>query len=357
MIVRVAKREAGTGEGGILKVGDRWFRAVWWARSGIGYIDQRLLPHRFELGVASSTTEVAHAITDMAVRGAPTIGVMAAYGLAMASRSGEDFKATYNILSSARPTAVNLKIGLDAVAPHYADSDVALEAARAHDEAEVLAAERIGEHGAALIKNGATISTHCNAGWLATQDWGTALSPVYKAVEAGNVVTVIVDETRPRLQGSRLTAWELAQYGIEHRIVADGATASILRRGEIDVVITGADRVAANGDAANKIGTYPLALAAQAAGVPFYIAAPTSTIDTSVSSGDAIPIEERSGDEVLYIEGATVNGIVSKVRVAPQESLAVNPAFDITPAALISGLITDAGIVPASAEGIRSILR
>jgi S-methyl-5-thioribose-1-phosphate isomerase len=275
----------------------------------------------------------------------------------MASPNDEELEATYAILNSTRPTAVNLKFGLDAVAPHYSDPDTALEAARAHDDAEVEAAEMIGEHGQALISDGATVSTHCNAGWLAAQDWGTALSPVYKAVEAGNAVTVIVDETRPRLQGSRLTAWELAQNGIQHRVVADGATASLLRRGEIDIVITGADRIAANGDAANKIGTYPLALAAQAAGVPFYIAAPTSTIDPSVASGDAIPIEERNGDEVLYVEGLTDEGELSRVRVAPQESEAVNPAFDVTPAALITGLITNAGIVEASVGGVRSALR
>ena len=340
-----------------MKVGDRWFRAVWWEESGVGYIDQRLLPYRFEQAVASSTTEVAHAIKDMAIRGAPTIGVMAAYGLALASRHGESFEATYGILNSTRPTAVNLKFGLDAVAPHYSDPAAALDAARAHDDAEVAAAELIGEHGSALIRNGGTVSTHCNAGWLAAQDWGTALSPIYKSVEDGKSVSVIVDETRPRLQGSRLTAWELVQYGIDHRVAADGATASLLRRGEIDIVITGADRIAVNGDAANKIGTYPLALAAQAAGVPFYIAAPTSTIDANVASGDDIPIEERDDDEVLYIEGLTDNAELTRVRVAPMESTAVNPAFDVTPAALISGLITNAGIVPASVEGVRSALR
>ncbi len=340
-----------------MKVGDRWFRAVWWEQTGVGYIDQRLLPHRFELSVASSTAEVASAIKNMAIRGAPTIGVMAAYGLALASRNHEDFEATYGILNSTRPTAVNLKFGLDAVAPYYSEPHTALEAARAHDDAEVAAAEKIGEHGSALISRGATVSTHCNAGWLAAQDWGTALSPVYKSVESGNNVTVIVDETRPRLQGSRLTAWELAQYGIPHRVIADGATASLLLRGEIDIVITGADRIAANGDAANKIGTYPLALAAREAGVPFYIAAPTSTIDLTVASGDAIPIEERDDDEVLYVEGLTAEGELARVRVAPQESEAVNPAFDVTPAALITGLITDAGIVEASVDGVSSALR
>ena len=176
-------------------------------------------------------------------------------------------------------------------------------------------------------------------------------------MEDGKSVSVIVDESRPRLQGSRLTAWELVQYGIDHRVAADGATASLLRRGEIDIVITGADRIAVNGDAANKIGTYPLALAAQAAGVPFYIAAPTPTIDANVASGDDIPIEERDDDEVLYIEGLTDNAELTRVRVAPMESTAVNPAFDVTLAALISGLITNAGIVPASVEGVRSALR
>ncbi len=339
-----------------MKVDGRQYRAVWWDDGAVGYIDQRLLPHTFETATASGTQEVADAITDMGVRGAPTIGVMAAYGLALASLLGEDFESSYGMLNSTRPTAVNLKAGLDTVAPHFGSPNAALEAARAHDEAEVAAAERIGEFGLELIKNGARVSTHCNAGWLAAQDWGTALSPIYKAAEAGLGVHVYVDETRPRLQGARLTAWELGQNGIEHEVVADGATASLIRRGLVDLVITGADRIAANGDAANKIGTYPLALAAQASGVPFYVAAPLTTIDPEIASGDDIPIEQRDEAEVLFTDGLSADGERVRVLLAPETSSALNPAFDVTPAELITGLITDAGIVEASVDGVRQAL-
>ena len=339
-----------------MKVNGTQYRAVWWADGAVGYIDQRLLPHRFETASAGTTQEVADAITGMGVRGAPTIGVMAGYGLALASLLGEDLESAYGLLNSTRPTAVNLQAGLDAVAPHFGSPDAALEAARAHDEAEVAAAQRIGEFGRELIKDGARISTHCNAGWLAAQDWGTALSPIYKAAEAGLRVHVYVDETRPRLQGARLTAWELGQSGIAHEVVADGATASLIRRGLVDLVITGADRIAANGDAANKIGTYPLALAAHANGVPFYVAAPLTTIDPNVATGDDIPIEQRDEAEVLYADGLTESGESVRVRLAPESSSALNPAFDVTPAELITGLITDAGIVDASVDGIRQAL-
>jgi S-methyl-5-thioribose-1-phosphate isomerase len=242
---------------------------------------------------------------------------MAAYGLAQAVAQGEDPSTASETLIATRPTAVNLKVGLDAVLPHCSSASLALEAARAHDDAEVAASERIGELGADLIAEGALVGTHCNAGWLAAQDWGTALSPVYKAAEAGKRVRVSADETRLRLQGSRLTAWELVQAGIDHQIVADGATVSLLRRGLIDLVITGADRIAANGDVANKIGTYPLALAAKAHGVPFYVAAPTTTIDPDIPTGDDIPIEERSESEVLYASGLAADGALMHVRLAP----------------------------------------
>ncbi len=339
-----------------MKVNGTQYRAVWWDGGAVGYIDQRLLPHRFETVTAGTTHAVADAITGMAVRGAPTIGVMAGYGLALASMLGENLESAYGLLNSTRPTAVNLRAGLDAVAPHFGSPDAALKAARAHDDAEVVAAERIGEFGRELIKDGARISTHCNAGWLAAQDWGTALSPIYKAAEEGLSVHVYVNETRPRLQGARLTAWELGQNGIPHQVVADGATASLIRRGLVDLVITGADRIAANGDAANKIGTYPLALAAHANGVPFYVAAPLTTIDPDVATGDDIPIEQRPQDEVLYADGLTESGESGRVRLAPESSPALNPAFDVTPAELITGLITDAGIVDASPEGIRRAL-
>ncbi len=339
-----------------MRVGERWYRAVWWEDGAVQYIDQRLIPHEFAITAAPDTAAVAYAIVDMGVRGAPTIGVMAAYGLAQAVARGEDPLVAYGTLISTRPTAVNLKAGLDAVLPHCSSTSLALEAAQAHDDAEVAASERIGELGQHLITEGATVGTHCNAGWLAAQDWGTALSPVYKAAEAGKRVRVSADETRPRLQGARLTAWELVRAGIDHQIAADGATASLMRRGQIDIVITGADRIAANGDVANKIGTYPLALAAKANGVPFYVAAPVTTIDPDVRTGDDIPIEERSEEEVLTASGRAADGSLINVRMAPRESRAVNPAFDVTPANLVDGIITNHGVVNASLDGIREAL-
>jgi S-methyl-5-thioribose-1-phosphate isomerase len=327
-----------------MKVAGRWYRAVWWEDGQIGYIDQRKLPHRFEVATARSRAEAVAAIKDMAVRGAPTIGVMAAYGLAMATAAGEDLRAAHDALLGSRPTAVNLKHALAAVMAAAPEPARMLDAARAHDEREVAAAEAIGAHGAGLMARHDRVLTHCNAGWLAAQDWGTALSPIYRAIRDGARLSVYVDETRPRLQGTRITAWELKQEGVEHAIVADGAAASLLRAGKVGAVIVGADRVAANGDVANKIGTYSLALAARAAGVPFYVAAPLSTVDPGTPTGDAIPIEERGPDEVVYAEGLDDSGKTRRVRLAPEGSPAVNPAFDVTPADLVTAIITERGV-------------
>lgn len=339
-----------------MQVGDRWYRAAWWEDDTVRYIDQRRLPHRFSVESATSVTEAARAIKDMGVRGAPTIGVMGAYALALAARNREDPEAAYGRLLGARPTAVNLRFGLDAVAPACRSSSAALEAAKAYDDAEVAAAEAIGEHGLDLVRAGTRVATHCNAGWLAAQDWGTALSPIYKAALDARSPVVIVDETRPRMQGARITAWELGQAGVRHVIISDGAAASMMRMGEIDLVITGADRIAANGDVANKIGTYPLALAAKANGVPFYVAAPLSTIDPGTLTGDAIPIEERAEDEVLAAEGLTESGEIVRVQLAPEGSSAANPAFDVTSAELVTGIITERGVIDASKAGIREAI-
>ena len=328
------------------------YRAVWWDGDLVRFIDQRGLPHRFEVASARTVEEAAGAIEDMGVRGAPTIGVMAAYALALASQLGEDVDSAFERLARTRPTAVNLWTGLRAVMAAARGPGAMLGAARAYDDAEVAAAEAIGEHGAALVKSGARILTHCNAGWLAAQDWGTALAVVYKAARAGLAPFVWVDETRPRLQGARLTSWELLQEGIDHRVIADGVAAYLMKRGEVDLAITGADRVAANGDAANKIGTYGLALSARAHDVPFYAAAPLSTIDRATATGDDIVIEERSPDEVLFAEGLDGEGRMTRVRLAPAGAKALNPAFDVTPHGLIAGLITEAGIVDASTGGV-----
>jgi S-methyl-5-thioribose-1-phosphate isomerase len=340
-----------------MRVNGRDTRAAWWDGDRLAYLDQRALPARVEVGYAASVEEAARAIEDMAVRGAPLIGVVAAYALALGARRSEPVVTSYERLARTRPTAVNLWKGLDHTVAAGPDPDAMLAAAREFDDAEVAAAEAIGVHGLPLLGPGARVLTHCNAGWLAVQDWGTALAPVYKAAHAGLAPFVWVSETRPRLQGARLTAWELGQEGVAHAIVADNAGAHFVQRGEVDVVITGADRIAANGDTANKIGTYTRALAARAHGVPFYVAAPLSTFDRATASGTDIPIEERHADEVLTVEGLDDDGVLRRVRVAPAGSPARNPGFDVTPAALISGFVTEVGLVAATPEGIADAFR
>jgi S-methyl-5-thioribose-1-phosphate isomerase len=335
-----------------MRAGGRDTHAVWWTDEGVSYLDQRRIPERIEIGIARSVEEVARAIEGMAVRGAPLIGVFAGYGLALAARRREDLGAAFVRLHGTRPTAINLLRGLEAVRAAAPDPGRMLDAARAYDQAEVAAAEAIGEHGLALLRQGNRVMTHCNAGWLAVQDWGTALAPIYRAARAGLQPFVYVSETRPRLQGARLTAWELGEEGIEHALIADGAAAHLLQRGRVDLVITGADRIAMNGDTANKVGTYAKALAAKAHGVPFYVAAPLTTIDRATATGADIPIEERPADEVLTAEGLDEAGEVVRVRLAPASTPALNPAFDVTPHALITGLITEVGVVPASEAGI-----
>ena len=339
-----------------MRVGGRDLRAVWWTDEGVGFVDQRRLPHAFEFGLARDVEEVARAIEGMAVRGAPAIGVLAAYGLALAARRGGPLEPAFARLLATRPTAVNLRAGLEAVRRAAPSADAMLAAARAHDEAEVAAGAAIGEHGLALFHPRTRVLTHCNAGWLAVQDWGTALAPVYRAARAGLEPFVYVSETRPRLQGARLTAWELAQEGIPHVVVADGACAHLVQRGLVDLVLTGADRIAANGDTANKIGSYGKALAAREHGVPYHVAAPLTTFDPGTPTGAAIPIEERDPDELLTIEGADPEGRVTRVRVAPAGTRALNPAFDVTPHGLITGFVTEVGLVPATAAGVAEAL-
>ncbi|HXG75489.1 MAG TPA: S-methyl-5-thioribose-1-phosphate isomerase [Gaiellaceae bacterium] len=284
-------------------------------------LDQRRLPDE-EVEVRCRTSaELAGAIRDMVVRGAPAIGVAAAYGLALAARRGEDVDAAYTVLLGARPTAVNLRFALDELR-----SDPTPERARALHEQEVERCRRLGEHGAHLLEPGARVLTHCNTGALATGGYGTALGIVRAGWERGLVAHVWVDETRPRLQGARLTAWELEQLGVPFAVVADGAAAALMAAGEVDAVLVGADRIAANGDVANKVGTYALAVAARHHGLPFLVAAPTSTLDPAAESGAEIPIEERPPNEVSTRFPAR------------------NPAFDVTPAALVSAIVTEAGV-------------
>jgi S-methyl-5-thioribose-1-phosphate isomerase len=345
------------------------YRTVWDQETGAGWvvkmIDQRRLPHEFRVVELRSCLEVAQAIRNMTIRGAPAIGAAGAYGFALAAaqapaggEADEFLIQADQTLRSTRPTAYDLFYTLDRVksAIEGLSGDdrqrAALAEARRLAEESVERCRRIGEHGRDLIPPGGGVLTHCNAGWLATVDWGTALSPIYHARREGRGFKVLIDETRPRLQGANLTAWELAQESVPCEIIADNAAGLLMRRGEVRLVITGADRIAANGDTANKIGTYEKALLAREHGIPFYMAAPASTFDLDCRSGDEIPIEERSADELLYAYGRMDSGELGRVRLAPEGVAARNPAFDVTPAALITGFITEAGIIAANADSI-----
>ena len=330
-------------------------RTVFWENNELKMIDQRILPARFEIVSYRSHKDVAFAITDMVVRGAPAIGAAAAFGLALAGYESAststssllaDLEAAAAVLKASRPTAVNLAWAVDrlmnAARSVNSSSDdlrnaVLLEAQKLADE-DVKINKRMAEHGAALINDGDTIIHHCNTGALATVDWGTALGVIRTAHEQGKHIHVLVDETRPRLQGARLTAWELEQYGIPYEIISDNMSGYFLKAGKAQKVFFGADRVAANGDVANKIGSYMLALAAHDNNVPVYSVVPTSTIDLSLAHGDLIPIEERNMDEVLGIQ-------FHGEPVAPKNAKARNPAFDVTPNRLLSGIVTENGVV------------
>jgi methylthioribose-1-phosphate isomerase len=332
-------------------------------------IDQTALPHAYRVLRLDSLAEVAQAICSMQVRGAPLIGVTAAYGLALAMVRGNDdaaLLAAVDTLAATRPTAVNLRWVLArmrrclAPLPRAERAEAAWqEAARIADE-DVEQCRQIGRHGLQLLRSASgardrlQIMTHCNAGWLATVDHGTALAPVYAAFDAGIDVHVWVSETRPRNQGL-LTAWELAQHGVPHTVIADNAAGLLLARGDIDAVIVGADRIAANGDVANKIGTYLKALAAAAAGVPFYVAAPRSTIDFACPGGTVIPIEERAADELRIVHGRDACGLRGQLQQLPPGEAVANPAFDITPAKLVTSLITERACCPASAAGLLAL--
>ena len=312
------------------------YRAVWMDGGVVQMIDQRALPHTFELFSAETTDEVAFAIREMVVRGAPSIGAAAAYGIAMAAMNGEPLEQAVQAITSTRPTANDLFHAARQVASDIQAGMDPEMAAQQYVEGIVEECRAIGEAGAPLIKDGAHVLTHCNAGALATIDHGTALAPIRAAVEAGREVFVFVDETRPRLQGARLTAWELVNEGIPHAIIADNAAGFYISRGEVDMVIVGADRICRNGDFANKVGTYEKALLAKAHGVPFYVAAPSSTFDAELETGADIPIEERDPKEVLFI---------GEYRLAPEGAEALNPAFDVTPGGLVTGFITERGVV------------
>jgi len=322
----------------------------------VAILDQSLLPHQVATRHLNTLADAAHAIRAMLVRGAPLIGVTAAYGVALALKDGAGDKAlrqSCDTLAATRPTAVNLHWALTRMQRCLLAVPVAQRRAAAWTEARAIAAEdaaanrRIGAHGLVLIENiarrPASLMTHCNAGWLATAAWGTALAPMYCAREAGLPLHVYVSETRPRNQGL-LTAWELHEARIPHTLIADNAAGLLLREGKVDMVMVGADRIAANGDTANKVGTYLKALAAADCGVPFYVAAPLSTIDRDCPDGAHIPIEARDGGELRHVGGLDRKGKPATVAIAPDSLAVANPAFDVTPARLISGIVTERGV-------------
>jgi methylthioribose-1-phosphate isomerase len=356
-----------------MKVDGVPYRTIWPAEDGwaVEIIDQTRLPFEFVTVRLENVDDAAVAIRDMLVRGAPLIGATAAYGMALAMHtdaSDGHLKSAYDTLLATRPTAVNLRWALDEMAvllnPLSANerATAAYERAAEICDEDVQICSSIGDHGLALIRGmhaqkggGDTpvnILTHCNAGWLATVDWGTALAPIYKAFDAGIPVHVWVDETRPRNQGASLTAWELGRHGVPLTVIADNAGGHLMQEGRVDMCITGTDRTTASGDVCNKIGTYLKALAAHDNNVPFYVGLPSPTIDWTLDDGMDIPIEERSADEVTKIQGKTASGDVVTVEIVPEGAQGGNPAFDVTPARLVTGLITERGVSEASKSGL-----
>ncbi len=349
------------------------YRTIWLAGDGraVEIIDQTRLPHAFITVRLETVAEAAHAITDMLVRGAPLIGAAAAYGMCLGVRhdpSREGLEAAYHTLIGTRPTAVNLRWALDNMRALLEPLEPAGREAAAYERAaeicdqDVAICSAIGDNGLALIeqalvkkKGGGPINvlTHCNAGWLATVDWGTALAPVYKAHDKGLEVHVWVDETRPRNQGASLTAWELKSHGVPHTLIVDNVGGHLMQHGMVDLCITGTDRTTAAGDVCNKIGTYLKALAARDNGVPFYVALPGPTIDWTIEDGiKDVPIEQRDSAEVTEISGLDSSGEVRIITIAPPGSPAANYAFDVTPARLVTKLITERGVCEASSEGL-----
>ena len=356
-----------------MKIGGQHYRSVWpIGEDAFGIIDQTKLPHEFVTLSLRRADEAAHAIKSMQTRGAPLIGAVAAYGLALEMRrdaSDENLARVHDMLAETRPTAINLRWALKRMAdalrnrPRGDRAALAWKEAAAIADEDVAMSEAIGQNGLKIIKELAAkkpgqklnILTHCNAGWLATVDYGTALAPIYLAHDAGIDLHVWVDETRPRNQGASLTAFELGSHGVAHTILADNAGGHYMQAGQVDMVIVGTDRVTANGDVANKIGTYLKALAAKDNNVPFYVALPSSTIDWTIESGRDIPIEERSEDEVLKMAGRLPDGSVAVVEIAAPGSPAANPGFDVTPARLVTGFITERGTCAATPQGLRSL--
>ncbi|MCC7047581.1 MAG: S-methyl-5-thioribose-1-phosphate isomerase [Alphaproteobacteria bacterium] len=364
-----------------MRVNGRHYRTIWPAAGGeppgaVEIIDQTLLPHAFATLTLQSLDDAARAISTMQVRGAPLIGATAAYGVALAMRahaSDEALDRACDTLLKTRPTAVNLRWALDDMRTHLRNRPRGERVAAAYERAaqicdeDVAINDAIGTHGLKLFREAAdrkggpaagplNVLTHCNAGWLATVDWGTALAPIYKAHDAGMDVHVWVDETRPRNQGMSLTAWELGQHGVKHTVIADNTGGHLMQHGMVDLCIVGTDRTTATGDVCNKIGTYLKALAAHDNNVPFYIGLPSPTIDWTIGDGvKEIPIEQRGGEELSRIAGRLADGKVVTVDIAPEGSAVANYAFDVTPARLVTALVTERGACPATAAGLRGL--
>jgi methylthioribose-1-phosphate isomerase len=362
-----------------MNIDGKTWRTIWLEEGGrsIGVIDQTRLPHSFEIRSIATLDQAAEAIATMVVRGAPLIGVTGAYGLMLALQADPSdgaLAAAFDQLNATRPTAINLRWALERVRhrveslPPEQRAEAAKAEAAAIAEEDVAMCEAIGENGLALLRAIAAarpperqgeplnVLTHCNAGWLATVDWGTALAPIYKAHRAGLPIHVWVDETRPRNQGASLTAFELGREGVSHTVIVDNAGGHLMQHGRVDAVIVGTDRTTRTGDVCNKIGTYLKALAAHDNGVPFYVALPASTIDWTIGDGVAeIPIEARAGSEVTHIAGKPEHGEPTSVRLVPEGSHGFNPAFDVTPARLVTALITERGVAHASEAGLRGL--
>jgi len=356
-----------------MKIEGKSYKTIWFENNLVKIIDQTKLPHQFIIKELKTVQDAINAIKTMEVRGAPLIGATAAYGLVLSIIEKNDLsflKKSSEELITSRPTAINLKWAVDRMMKKLTgvnDKDIlkiALDEAKSITEEDEKFCKNIGLNGLKIIediankkKDTVNILTHCNAGWLATIDWGTATSPIYHAHQKGIKVHVWVDETRPRNQGANLTSYELNEEGIPNTVITDNAGGILMQRGEVDMCIVGTDRTLSNGDVCNKIGTYLKALSAKDNNIPFYVALPSSTIDWSIKDHKQIPIEERNSEELSHVEGIDENNEIKKIRIYPQKSNSLNLAFDITPAKLVTGLITEKGICEASEKGLKGLFK
>ena len=356
-----------------MRIEGKEYRTIWFENNLVKIIDQTKLPHKFIIKELKTVEDCIKAIKTMEVRGAPLIGATAAYGIVLSIIEKNDLsflKKSSEKLIKSRPTAINLKWAVDRMMKKLLDKNnnevlkIALDEAKAIIEEDINFCKNIGLNGLKIIekianqkKNTVNILTHCNAGWLATIDWGTATSPIYRAHQQGIKVHVWVDETRPRNQGANLTSYELNEEGISNTVITDNAGGILMQRGQVDMCIVGTDRTLSNGDVCNKIGTYLKALAAKDNNVPFYVALPSSTIDWNIKDHTQIPIEERNSEELSHVEGVDKENKITKIRIYPQKTKAMNLAFDITPAKYVSGLITEKGICEASEKGLKGLFK